>query len=224
MKQIDPSVASRVPPGQTLTAKWPVLTYGRTPGFDPKRWTFRCFGLVERETTWTWAEFLKLPRVTVRSDIHCVTRWSKLDNEWEGVPARAIIEHVRPLPAAQWVMQHADPDYTTNTSLADLRDDDVLLAVKHNGKELEPDHGGPLRLVLHEPVAAKRPAGRIEARRAAVREHGPLGREDLTGRNARGERGIDLLFGHPGHYTTRPEAFGRMEWRRIMTSLKGPSG
>jgi DMSO/TMAO reductase YedYZ molybdopterin-dependent catalytic subunit len=148
MKQIDPSVASRVPPGQTLTAKWPVLTYGRTPGFDPKRWTFRCFGLVEREASWTWAEFLKLPRVTVRSDIHCVTRWSKLDNEWEGVPARIILDHVRPRPEAQWVMQHADPDYTTNTALADLRDDDVILALKHNGKDLEPDHGGPLRLVL----------------------------------------------------------------------------
>ena len=101
MKKPDPSVAHRVPPGQVLTAKWPVLTYGRTPGFDPKRWTFRCFGLVERETSWTWDEFRKLPRVTVRSDIHCVTRWSKLDNEWEGVPARVIIDHVRPRPGAK---------------------------------------------------------------------------------------------------------------------------
>lgn len=148
MKRPDPSVAHRVPPGQVLTEKWPVLTYGRTPSFDPKRWTFRCFGLVERETSWTWDEFRKLPRVTVRSDIHCVTRWSKLDNEWEGVPARVIIDHVRPRPGAQWVLQHADPDYTTNTALADLRDDGVLLALKHNGRDLEPDHGGPLRLVL----------------------------------------------------------------------------
>src|SRR5216683_7472471 len=96
MKQVDPALAGRVPPGQTLTANWPVLTYGMTPRFDPARWTFRCFGLVERELTWRWDEFLELPRVTVRSDIHCVTRWSRLDNEWEGVPARVILEQVRP--------------------------------------------------------------------------------------------------------------------------------
>jgi DMSO/TMAO reductase YedYZ molybdopterin-dependent catalytic subunit len=148
MKPVDPSVANRVPPGQTLTQKWPVLTYGLTPRVDLKRWTFRCFGQVEREVTWTWDEFVKLPRVTLRSDIHCVTRWSKLDNEWEGVSARCILEQVRPRPEARWVLQHADPDYTTNTSLADLADDDVLLALKHNGRDLDPDHGGPLRLVL----------------------------------------------------------------------------
>jgi DMSO/TMAO reductase YedYZ molybdopterin-dependent catalytic subunit len=148
MKPVDPSVAHRVPPGQILTAKWPVLTYGRTPSFDQKRWTFRCFGLVERELQYTWDEFLKLPRVTVKSDIHCVTRWSKLDNEWEGVPARFIIEQARPKPEAKWVLQHADPDYTTNTSLADLCEDGVILALTHNGRALDPDHGGPLRLVL----------------------------------------------------------------------------
>src|SRR5438552_2073759 len=80
-KPIDPALTSRVPPGQRLTEKWPVLTYGMTPRFDPARWTFRCFGLVEREVQWTWAEFQALPRVRVRSHIHCVTRWSKLDNE-----------------------------------------------------------------------------------------------------------------------------------------------
>src|SRR2546423_14826845 len=85
MKPPDPAIAHRVPPGQTLTEKWPVLTYGRTPRFDVRRWTFRCFGLVERETTWTWDEFLKLPRVTVHGDVTCVTRWSKPDNESEGV-------------------------------------------------------------------------------------------------------------------------------------------
>jgi DMSO/TMAO reductase YedYZ molybdopterin-dependent catalytic subunit len=148
MKQPDPDLARRVPPGQTLTQKWPVLTYGRTPRFDPGRWTFRCFGLVERELAWTWEEFQALPRVTVRSDIHCVTRWSKLDNEWEGVAARTIVALARPRPEARWVLQHADPDYTTNTSLDALVDDDVVLALKHNGRPLEPDHGGPVRLVL----------------------------------------------------------------------------
>jgi DMSO/TMAO reductase YedYZ molybdopterin-dependent catalytic subunit len=148
MKQPEPSVASRVPPGQALTAKWPVLTYGRTPAFYPKRWSFRCFGLVEREMSWTWDEFLKLPRVTVRSDIHCVTRWSKLDNQWEGVSARFILDLARPRPEAKWVLQHADPDFTSNTSLDDLRDADVVLALTHNGEPLAADHGGPVRLVL----------------------------------------------------------------------------
>jgi DMSO/TMAO reductase YedYZ molybdopterin-dependent catalytic subunit len=148
MKPAAPDQVGRVPPGQTLTQKWPVLTYGLTPRFDRKRWSFRCFGLVEREVAWTWDEFLRLPRVTMTSDVHCVTRWSKLDNEWEGVSARWIIEQARPRPEAKWVMQHADPDYTTNTSLEDLREDDAILALKHNGRDLEPDHGGPLRLVL----------------------------------------------------------------------------
>src|SRR5713101_3834735 len=84
MKPPDPALARRVPPGQTLTEKWPVLTYGRTPRFDPRTWTFRCFGRVEREASWTWEEFQRLPRVTLTSDVHCVTRWSKLDNTWEG--------------------------------------------------------------------------------------------------------------------------------------------
>jgi DMSO/TMAO reductase YedYZ molybdopterin-dependent catalytic subunit len=148
MTQADPSVAGRVPPGQTLTAKWPVLTYGRTPRFDPKTWTFRCFGLVEREMVWTWEEFLRLPRVTVTSDIHCVTRWSKLDNQWEGVAVAEILRRVGVRPEARFVLQHADPDYTTNTALADLADSDVVLALRHNGSDLSPDHGGPLRLVL----------------------------------------------------------------------------
>ena len=146
--KIDPALAARVPPGQILTAKWPVLTYGRTPRFDPARWSFRCYGLVERETAWTWTEFLALPRVTITSDIHCVTRWSKLDNVWEGVSIREIVDRVRPRREATFVMQHAEPDYTTNIALADLLQDDVVLALKHNGRALEPDHGGPMRLVV----------------------------------------------------------------------------
>ena len=148
MKRVDPEVADRVPPGQSLTAKWPVLTYGLTPRFDPTRWSFRCSGLVEREVAWTWAEFLALPRVTITSDVHCVTRWSKLDNRWEGVHIREILKYARVKPAAMAVMIHANPDYTTNIALEDLIDDDVLLAIKHNGRDLEPDHGGPCRLVV----------------------------------------------------------------------------
>jgi DMSO/TMAO reductase YedYZ molybdopterin-dependent catalytic subunit len=148
MAESDKSLTPRVPPGQVLTRKWPVLTYGTTPRFDPATWTFRCIGLVENEVTWTWGEFLKLPRVEIVSDIHCVTRWSMLDSRWEGVHIRELMKHVRVKPGAVAVMVHADPDYTTNVELKDLLDDDVLLALKHNGQDLEPDHGGPCRLVV----------------------------------------------------------------------------
>lgn len=148
MKSIDPALAHRVPPGQVLTEKFPVLTYGGTPRFDPATWSFRCFGLVEREVSWTWDEFLALPRVRVESDIHCVTTWSRLDNVWEGVSMREILRHVTPKPEAKYVLQHAEQGYTTNTSLEDLLSDDVLLALRHDGADLEPDHGGPLRMVV----------------------------------------------------------------------------
>ena len=148
MKEVDPKLAKRLPPGQVLTAKWPVLTYGLTPRFDPRKWSFRCFGLVEQEVAWTWEEFLKLPRVELTSDVHCVTRWSKLDNRWEGVHISEILKHVRIKPEAVAVMVHADPDYTTNIALENLINNDVLLAIKHNGQDLPPDHGGPCRLVV----------------------------------------------------------------------------
>jgi DMSO/TMAO reductase YedYZ molybdopterin-dependent catalytic subunit len=140
--------ARRTPPGQVLTTKWPVLTYGLTPRFDRKKWSFRCFGLVEQEVRWTWEEFQSLPRTEVTCDIHCVTRWSRLDNRFEGVHIQEIMKRVRPTPEARHVMVHADPDYTTNLALEDLLDDDVLLALKHDGRDLTPDHGGPVRLVV----------------------------------------------------------------------------
>jgi len=148
MKAPPETLADRVPPGQALTTKWPVLTYGLTPRFDPKSWTFRCFGLVEEEVVWTWDEFLRLPRTEVACDIHCVTRWSRLDNRFEGVHIREIMKRVRLRPEAKYVLIHADPDYTTNLSLDALVDDDVVLALRHDGVDLTPDHGGPLRLVV----------------------------------------------------------------------------
>jgi len=148
MKKPSAAVAHRVPPGQVLTEKWPVLTYGLTPRFDPKTWTFRCFGLVEREVAWTWDDFNRLPRAEVACDIHCVTRWSRLDNRFGGVSIQEIIRHVAPKPEARYVMIHADPDYTTNLPLAELLDDDVILATHHDGEPLTPEHGGPLRLVV----------------------------------------------------------------------------
>ena len=138
----------RLPPGQVLTRKWPVLTYGETPKLDLASWSFRCFGLVQEPVTWSWSEFLGLPRVSITSDVHCVTRWSRYDNRWEGVAVSEIIRRVGVLPAALAVTVHADPDYTTNLLLPDLQGDDVLLAYRHDGEDLPVEHGGPCRLVV----------------------------------------------------------------------------
>jgi DMSO/TMAO reductase YedYZ molybdopterin-dependent catalytic subunit len=139
---------SRLPPGQVATAKWPVLTFGSTPRVDLARWSFRIFGLVRTERLWTWDELGRLPRVEVVSDVHCVTRWSRFDNRWEGVRPRDLLAEAGPLPSAGYVMVHGDPDYTTNLPLASLLDDDVVLAFRHDGQPLAPDHGGPVRLVV----------------------------------------------------------------------------
>jgi DMSO/TMAO reductase YedYZ molybdopterin-dependent catalytic subunit len=104
--------------------------------------------LVQEELSWTWKEFLGLPRVKVTSDIHCVTRWSRFDNRWEGVAVSEILRRVRVRPEAVAVMAHSEQGYTTNISLADLQGDGALLAVQHDGKDLEPEHGGPCRLVV----------------------------------------------------------------------------
>jgi DMSO/TMAO reductase YedYZ molybdopterin-dependent catalytic subunit len=139
---------ARLPPGQVLTAKWPVLTYGETPRADLATWTFRCYGLVGEEVSWTWQQFLALPRVEVTSDIHCVTRWSRFDNQWEGVAVSEILRRVAVKPEAVAVMVHTQEGYTTNIALADLNVADALLAFKHGGQDLPLEHGGPCRLVV----------------------------------------------------------------------------
>lgn len=139
----------RLPPGQVLTEKWPVLHASYIPRFNPATWDFRVWGLVEQEARWTWDEFNRLPMTSVTCDIHCVTRWSRYDNVFEGVHIREIMKHIKPLAETRFVLEHADPeDYTTNIALAELVDDDVILALKHNGQPLAPEHGGPLRLVV----------------------------------------------------------------------------
>ena len=145
---MEASRKDRLPPGQVLTGKWPVLTYGETPVPVLKDWRFRLFGSVGRERTLTWDEFMALPKVERISDIHCVTRWSRIDNRWEGVLAKEIVKLAEPLPAARFVMVHGYGDYSTNLPLEALLGDDVLFAFKHDGAPLEPDHGGPLRLVV----------------------------------------------------------------------------
>ena len=138
----------RLPPGQAATLKWPVLQYGSVPRFDPARWDFRIAGLVEQPVRLTWEEFNRLPKSTVTSDFHCVTRWSRFDNHWEGVLFRDVLKLVKLVPRAAYVLVHAEQGYTANVPLADLDRDNVLFATHHDGQPLPPDHGYPLRLIV----------------------------------------------------------------------------
>lgn len=138
----------RLPPGQSLTLKFPILHYGPTPRADLKTWTMRTFGLVEEEKVWSWEEFLKLPAKEVTCDVHCVTRWSKFDTTWEGLSFKTLAELTRVKPQAKFVIAHCEHGYTTNVPLEVMLDDDVLLAYKYEGEFLEPDHGFPLRTLV----------------------------------------------------------------------------
>ena len=143
-----PSADGRVPPGQYLTEKFPVLHYGSVPSVDLATWDFRVHGQVDNPLHFSWAEFRALPRVAVTTDIHCVTRWSKLDTHWEGVSIRTILEMARVRPGATHAIGHAEQGYTANVPLAVLDDDDVLLADTYEGAPLEAEHGFPLRLIV----------------------------------------------------------------------------
>jgi DMSO/TMAO reductase YedYZ molybdopterin-dependent catalytic subunit len=147
-KQREVQGEGRLPPGQSLTLKWPVLHEGPIPRFDPAKWDLRVWGLVENPIQLLWEEFQRLPRVRVHADFHCVTTWSKFDNEWEGVSFRTIAELVKPRLGAKYVMVHGDNGYTTNVPLEDLLHENVLLADGHAPEPLTPEHGGPLRLVV----------------------------------------------------------------------------
>jgi DMSO/TMAO reductase YedYZ molybdopterin-dependent catalytic subunit len=137
-----------VPPGQYVTTKFPILTFGPTPKIDLTTWRFKVFGLVEQDVVLDWRQFTGLPRVTIDAEFHCVTQWSRLENTWEGVAFSELMELAPPRPKASFVMAHCYGGYTTNIALDVLQDDDVLFAYRHDGKPLEPDHGGPLRLVV----------------------------------------------------------------------------
>jgi len=140
----------RLPPGQSLTLKFPVLHYGPVPSFNPATWDFRVWGEVEQEKSWTWAEFNRLPRAKLTMDIHCVTRWSKFDTEWEGVSVKTLVEQglIKLKPSAAYVMQHAEYGFTVNLPLEVVLQDNFLMATHFNGQPLEPDHGYPLRGVV----------------------------------------------------------------------------
>jgi len=144
----DPAVAARIPPGQYRTDKFPVLHYGSVPRTDLATWDFRVFGQVDAPFTLTWEQFKALPRTTVHTDIHCVTRWTKLDTDWEGVPIHEILRLAQVRPAATHVVAHSEQGYTANLPLEVLDDDDVMLADTYAGEALDPEHGYPLRLLV----------------------------------------------------------------------------
>lgn len=139
---------ARVPSGQVRTSRWPVLHAGPTPKVDLARWDLKIFGAVEEPVTWTWEEFRALPSLMVAADMHCVTRWSRLDNAWEGVSVAEVMRHVRPRAEARFVLIHAENGFTTNLPIDDFRGEDCLFAWSHDGRPLTADHGWPLRLVV----------------------------------------------------------------------------
>jgi DMSO/TMAO reductase YedYZ molybdopterin-dependent catalytic subunit len=139
---------ARLPEGQFLTEKFPVLSYGPTPKIDLKTWRLRLTGLVEQELELDWNEFTALPTTTIQADIHCVTRWSKLDTVWEGVALRDLALKAKPRPAARFAMQHSYGGYTTNLPLDEIVDEDVILAHRFDSAPLTPEHGGPVRVVV----------------------------------------------------------------------------
>lgn len=147
----------RLPAGQRLVTGWPVLHEGPVPAFDPATWRLRVWGAVERPLELTWAELLDLGSHEVTRDLHCVTTWSRYDNRWQGVSVGKVLAQARPLPSAVHVMAHSYDaiGYTTNLDLADLDRPDNLIATHHDGAPLTPEHGGPVRLVVHHLYAWK---------------------------------------------------------------------
>ena len=144
------SKEGRLPPGQSLTLKFPVLHYGPVPHFNPATWHFRVWGEVEEEVEWNWDEFNKLPRTKIEMDIHCVTRWSKVDTLWEGVSIKTLVDKgfIKVKPNVTHVMQHAEYGFTVNLPIEVIMQDNFLMATHFNGEPLTPDHGYPLRGVV----------------------------------------------------------------------------
>ena len=148
IKSPDTERKDRIPPGQRTTQKWPVLHYGRVPSIDISKWAFTISGVVEKERKISYQEFMFLPRVRIFSDIHCVTGWSKLNNLWEGVSTSLVRELTHILPQAKFVTVNSAGGFTTNLSLSDFFESDVLFTIRHNNELLTSEHGYPVRLVV----------------------------------------------------------------------------
>jgi len=138
----------RLPPGQVLTKKWPVLHYGLVPTVDLATWTFTVDGLVERPFVLRYDELLALPRSTTRCDIHCVTTWSRFDNSFSGVAVQSLLQRAGVRPEARYCLISAEQGFTTNLPLADLDRPANLVALAHDGEPLTPEHGWPARLLV----------------------------------------------------------------------------
>jgi len=145
-RRVDPEVASRIPPGQYLTRDFPVLSAGPTPTVPTSTWDFRITGNLETSPRWTWDEFLALPRETFTVDIHCVTKWSKLDTVWQGVSLDTLLDGLD--YSASYLIAHCDGGYTTNLPIEDVTGGKAWIAFAYDGDDLEPEHGGPARLVV----------------------------------------------------------------------------
>ena len=145
----------RVPAGQKRVSNFPVLDMGIKPWIGTSEWRLRVFGLVENKLDLDWATYKALPQITDISDFHCVTRWSQLDMDWQGVRARDVLALAIPLSNAKFVTMHGYDGYTTNLPLEALLDDDVLIAHSVLGQTLTKDHGGPVRMVVPKRYAWK---------------------------------------------------------------------
>jgi DMSO/TMAO reductase YedYZ molybdopterin-dependent catalytic subunit len=139
---------ARLPPGQYLTEKWPVLHAGSVPDTDLATWDFRVLGEVENPITLSWEELNALPKSENVQDIHCVTRWSRFDARFAGVHWRELAKLVSPKASARFVIAHSEQGYTANVPLEYLEDENALLATEADGEPLTPEHGWPLRLVI----------------------------------------------------------------------------
>ena len=142
---IDPD---RLPPGQSPTVKWPVLSLGATPRVERSEWSLSVDGAVERPYVLDWEAFQAAPQAEWRGDIHCVTRWSKFGMDWRGVAVRDLLERAGPTPEASHLMAHCYGGYTTNLPLSDVLEHPAFVAHWADGAPLEPDHGGPARLLV----------------------------------------------------------------------------
>jgi DMSO/TMAO reductase YedYZ molybdopterin-dependent catalytic subunit len=149
-KVVSPDMArdQRIPPGQVETKKWPVLHYGDVPQVNLSEWKFEIFGDVESPVTLGWVAFRGLPWVDVKCDIHCVTRWSRLNNLFSGPSTRSVLAGVKLKASAKFVLVHCEQGFTTNLSVEEFLADDCLFAIEHDGQPLPADHGGPVRLVV----------------------------------------------------------------------------
>jgi len=142
------SVEQRLPPGQYLVRDFPVLHVGNVPRFDAATWRLRIFGDVREPVEVTWEQFTSLPTKLVKADIHCVTRWTKLDTHWEGVPFGEVVKLARPAAGVKFVVTHGANGYAANVPLEAALEPDALLAYKFEGEPIEPVHGGPMRVVI----------------------------------------------------------------------------